>query len=283
MNTFTSDSLTFPVTESGPADGEPVVLLHGFPQDSSSWNEVAALLADRGYRSYAPDLRGYASTARPQDRRSYSVARLAGDVVALVQRIGGPVHVVGHDWGGSLLWTLRHTHPDLFLSVTIISTPHPAALAWAMPRSDQALRSWYITAIALPRVPEAFLANLLDKFLIRSGLPAERATYYRDRMRDDDGRASAALNWYRQMLVERLWPRSAPAVTKSPARHQHAIPPTTYLWGEDDSFLGPAAARRTVATAPDIKFIALAGGGHWLPETHPVDVCTAIIDAASSR
>lgn len=280
--TFTSDSLTFPVTTAGPSDGAPIVLLHGFPQDATSWTEVATKLADRGYRTYAPDLRGYAPTARPQERSDYSVARLASDVVTLVQSIGGPVHIAGHDWGGSLLWTLRQTHPELFSSVTIVSTPDPAALAWSMLRSDQALRSWYITAIGLPRLPEAFLTHYLAQFLVRSGLPADRATYYQERMRSDQGRANASLNWYRQMLVEQLWPRAAQRVAKSPNRRNHPLPPTTYVWGAHDSFLGKAAATRTAEVTRDLTFIQVSDGGHWLPETHPDEVSAAILDSVEA-
>ena len=85
--------------DEGPLDGVPVVLLHGFPERASTWRDVAPLLHARGFRTLAPDQRGYSPGARPPRRRDYRVALLAGDVVALIERIGRPVHLVGHDWG----------------------------------------------------------------------------------------------------------------------------------------------------------------------------------------
>jgi pimeloyl-ACP methyl ester carboxylesterase len=64
VRTVTRGQLTFDVVEHGPADGDPVVLLHGFPQRASSWTGVATRLAERGYRCVAPDQRGYSPGAR---------------------------------------------------------------------------------------------------------------------------------------------------------------------------------------------------------------------------
>ena len=68
MDSFRRSGLTFDVRDGGPADGEPVVLLHGFPQDASAWDGVAAALHQHGLRTLAPDQRGYSPMARPQRR-----------------------------------------------------------------------------------------------------------------------------------------------------------------------------------------------------------------------
>ena len=73
VDSFTRDGLHFAVTEYGPADGTPVLLLHGFPQTSASWEPVARRLADAGHRVLAPDQRGYSPRARPAGRRAYRV------------------------------------------------------------------------------------------------------------------------------------------------------------------------------------------------------------------
>jgi pimeloyl-ACP methyl ester carboxylesterase len=76
----TVGDLTFDLRESGPADGEPVILLHGFPETSQSWTSVAARLADAGLRVVAFDQRGYSPGARPTDVASYATGLLAEDV-----------------------------------------------------------------------------------------------------------------------------------------------------------------------------------------------------------
>jgi pimeloyl-ACP methyl ester carboxylesterase len=88
MDSFRRDGLTFDVIDAGPADGEPVVLLHGFPQDSAAWNQVAPALHQHGLRTLAPDQRGYSPMARPRGRSYYRLRETAGDVLALLDAAG---------------------------------------------------------------------------------------------------------------------------------------------------------------------------------------------------
>ena len=132
-------------------DGEPVVLLHGFPQHAGSWGQVAPALAEAGYRAVALDQRGYSPGARPTGRRPYVLAEAAADVLALLDALGADrAHVVGHDWGGVVGWRLAATAPDRLRTLTSVSTPHPRALVRSLLTSDQALRSWYMASNWLP-------------------------------------------------------------------------------------------------------------------------------------
>src|SRR3982751_5903300 len=101
--------MVFDVQDGGPAEGEPLVLLHGFPQDSTAWAAVAVGLHAAGLRTLAPDQRGL-----------------------------GSAHVVGHDWGGIVGWALAAWHPERVRTLTAVSVPHPAAMAQAFVTSDQA-------------------------------------------------------------------------------------------------------------------------------------------------
>lgn len=58
MATFKRDGLEFTVRDEGPTDGDPVLLLHGFPQDSTAWDAIVPRLHEAGYRTLAPDQRG---------------------------------------------------------------------------------------------------------------------------------------------------------------------------------------------------------------------------------
>lgn len=109
---FTRDGLTFDVRDEGPLDGAGVVLLHGFPEDSSSWNRVAPLLHAHGLRTIAPDHRGYSPGARPSGVAAYHLDELVADVLALLDAVGEPVHLVGHDWGGGVAWQVAGQHPE---------------------------------------------------------------------------------------------------------------------------------------------------------------------------
>ena len=112
MDFFQRSGLTFSVRDEGPADGPAVVLLHGFPQDASAFNEVVPVLHASGLRTLAPTQRGYAATARPPHRRDYSTAETTADVIALLDAAGlDQAHVVGHDWGGAPAWAMGAWHP----------------------------------------------------------------------------------------------------------------------------------------------------------------------------
>lgn len=267
-----ANGLEFRALEVGDPSADPILLLHGFPEDATCWDSVAQRLGSAGYRTVAPDLRGYSVGTRTGRQRDYAVTNLVEDVIGLVHSVGGRPHVVGHDWGGSLLWTLRKKSPELLASATLISSPHPSALAWAMTHSvEQPLKSWYVGAISLPALPEIFLRKSLAPFLRRSGLPAERADYYQARA-NEPGAATAMLAWYRQMLVDRM----TSSADETPASRDAHDVRTAYLWGTEDRFLGKTAAERT-ANRQDLDSAKFVRGGHWLPETNPDDVAEAIL------
>ena len=80
----TRDGLTLDVVDEGPLEGEPVVLLHGFPERATSWRLVAPLLHAQGLRTLAVDQRGHSPRARPRGRRAYAVQEFARDALAVV-------------------------------------------------------------------------------------------------------------------------------------------------------------------------------------------------------
>lgn len=271
MQTFSSGALTLQYSELGPKDGEPVVLLHGFPQDSTSWSRVGAILAEAGYHVLIPDLRGYSPQAQPVKLADYSVGALVSDVVALLDAHEiDSAHVIGHDWGGSLVWTMRKTRPERLTTATVVSTPHPAALTWAWTHTDQLLRSWYMAAVALPILPEIVVKRRLAALLKTSGLPADRASYYQELV-NRPGVATGALNWYRQMLRDIAKPHARTAASSI------APPPTLYLWGSRDVYFNREVARKTTKVVRNLTFEEIEGGSHWLPETQAEVLAARIV------
>lgn len=260
MEHFTHDGMTFDVSDSGPTDGEVVVLLHGFPQDRHCWRAVGERLDAHGLRTLAPDQRGYSPGARPAAVSAYAVDRLVGDVIAMLEAAGVErAHVVGHDWGGGVAWALAARHSDRVASLTVLSTPHPAALGAAMVRG-QVLRSWYMGVFQLPALPEKLLAWRVRGVLANSGLPRAETDRYAGRFADPAS-LRGPVNWYRAAARSR-WSglgSDSGVVTV----------PTTYVWGERDPYLGRAAAVKTSEFVGDDYRFVRAPAGHWLPETEP--------------
>lgn len=278
MKTFAHAGLTFDVRDDGPRDGQCVLALHGFPQDSTAWSGVTPTLTDAGLRVLAPDQRGYSPGARPSAREAYRMSALVADVIALLDAADLPrAHLLGHDWGGAVAWAVASRCPDRVATLTVLSTPHPAALAWAMGHSTQGLKSWYVLAMQAPRLPERlFAAALARGGLDRLGLDQERARGYARRMAEPAA-LTGAINWYRANVNH--WYREAFSAAGGGAPTAGPITvPTTYVWGRHDPYLGGAAALRTGKHCTgQYRFIELEAG-HWLPEKHAADVASAVLD-----
>ncbi len=259
MDSFRRDGLTFDVRDAGPPDGEPVVLLHGFPQDSAAWDAMSPQLHQHGLRTLAPDQRGYSPMARPRGRKQYTLRETAADVLALLDAAGlESAHVVGHDWGGMVAWGLGAWHPDRVRTLTALSVPHPAAMAKAMVTSDQLLRSYYMGVFHLPVVPERLLlargGRALRGMLRSGGLSREAAAHYVARMQEP-GALSAALGWYRAMPFQ------------ARDRMGTVRVPTLHVWSTGDTFLGRSGIEATsqFVDAP-YRLEILDDVSHWIPE-----------------
>lgn len=260
--TFEVRGLHFDGFTAGPDDGEAVVLLHGFPQSSRMWRDLAHGLAADGMRTVAFDQRGYSPGARPRKVSDYRSAELVEDVVAVADSLGiERFHVVGHDWGAIVGWALASSHPGRLLSLTALSTGHPRAVAGSLWRSPQLLRSAYIPFFVTPFVPDTLLrlgdGLALRRLLSASGLPGGDADHYARAMAEP-GALTGALNWYRALGRLSAGPVEVP---------------TMFVWGDHDVSLSRQAAEGTAAQvhAP-YRFEVLEGAGHWLAETRPDEV-----------
>ncbi len=261
LGEVTANGLTFNVRLAGPEDGDPVLLLHGFPQSSLEWEAQLRALASAGYRAIAPDQRGYSPGARPEAVEDYAIDHLLADVTAIAAAFGhATFHLVGHDWGGFVAWAYAWRHPEVVRTLTIVSVPHPAAFASVYASDpEQQTKSSYLDWLRNdPEVEAVMLANDGEGF--RAGLTGapDSAIDEYVRLHSQPGALSAAINWYRAMVpgfVGTLGPISQP---------------TLYVWGSEDIALGRLAAEATVDhVAGPYRFEVFEGVSHWIPEEVP--------------
>lgn len=253
-------SLVFDATGWGPATGEPVLLLHGFPDGVACWSALGPLLADDGLRAVAPLQRGYSTQARPLDVGAYRLEHLVTDAISFLGALGWEsAHVLAHDWGAVVGWALAARHPDLVRSLTAVSVGHPAALAAALVADpDQRLRSSYVALFRTEGKAEHVLtrdsAAALHGILDGSGLDTDQVDAVVGSLLEP-GALTAALSWYRALRTADL--AAVPDVQV----------PTTFVWGSDDPALGRVQALGTAARvdAP-YEFVEVPGIGHWIPE-----------------
>jgi pimeloyl-ACP methyl ester carboxylesterase len=279
-----ANGLRFRTLVDGPPDGELFILLHGFPEGAESWSKQLDALGKAGRLAVAPDLRGYGLTDAPEDLASYSIDQLAEDVRFMITAFGRPAaHIAGHDWGGMVAWFFAGRYPQMTKTLTVLSVPHPAALAAASrDDEDQQARSRYVGLFLQPGKAEHVLADddyrrLKNMFAIGpnpDSVPAKVVDHF-TRSLSRPGRLTAALNYYRANLA------GGPA-WESLTNIGPITMPTTLLWGDQDPALGRRAAEATANHVEGAyRLEVLEGAGHWLQFERPGEVSLALANAAS--
>ena len=265
----------FDARAAGPADGELVLLLHGFPQTSWEWRSQLQALGDAGYRVVAPDQRGYSPGARPAEVERYGTLHLVADVLALADAVNAhQFHLVGHDWGAAVAWGVGGTHQERLRTLNIASVPHPKAFASALAESkDQQDKSSYIQLFREEGKAEEVLGGndfaTLRAMLSTAGSADDVEEYLR--VLGQPGALTAALNWYRAMQPGLVGDIGAISM------------PTMFVWSTDDIALGREGAEATgqYIDGP-YRFEILEGVSHWIPEQAADDLNRLLLDHLST-
>ena len=267
-------ALTFRTRVAGPEAGDVVILLHGYPQTSWEWRAQIAALAYAGFRAVAPDQRGYSPGARPGSVDDYTQDALVSDVLGIADACGATrFHLVGHDWGAMLAWHVAVWHPERLRSLTIVSVPHPAALARALhdPSSDQADRFFYIPMFKDHREGELFgSGDQMRAIFDASGLRGHDVDEHVEVL-SEPGALETATHWYRAFDYD--------AGDLGPV----VDVPTLFVWSTDDPALGPDAARwtRDHVRGP-YRFEVFEGAPHWIPEAQPDRLSALLLEHIAS-
>ena len=127
LKTLQTPLLEISYLEDGPADGRPIVLLHGWPYDAHTWDAVTAPLAEQGWHTYAPYLRGFGPTRflDPLTRRSGQMTAVAQDAKDFADALGlEKFALVGHDWGGRAGYLFAANWPERLERLVALSVPY---------------------------------------------------------------------------------------------------------------------------------------------------------------
>jgi pimeloyl-ACP methyl ester carboxylesterase len=259
------------VVQSGPMDGPLVILLHGFPEFWYGWRRQIGFLAEQGYRVWAPDQRGYNTSDKPPRVRDYSLEETSRDVLDLIAASGrGEVRLVGHDWGGVVVWNIATLHPTAARQYVVINVPHPAVMLRHLGTNPrQMLRSWYVLAFQMPWLPEALIARRnwqpMVQGLIDTSLPGtfteEDFEHYRQAWSQPRA-MECMINWYRAALRHRpRWTENALIAA-----------PTLLLWGAHDRFAGRELARPSIERCRQGELILIEEATHWVQHERAAEV-----------
>jgi epoxide hydrolase 4 len=258
-------------------DGPLLVLLHGFPEFWYGWRRQIAPLAAAGFRVVAPDTRGYNLSSKPGGVAAYGADKLADDIRGLIRERGAEsAFVVGHDWGGTIAWTLAMNHPEVVDRLAILDASHPRTLQKELPHPGQLRRSWYFFYFALPGLPERHIRAGRFRFF-RNFLRDARPAYTPEEMDryieawSQPGAVTSMLNYYRNSV------RTPPKKAKAAIRPISA--PTLVIWGQRDRYLGPKLAEPDPDDVPNLDRVErLADASHWVHHDEAEHVNQLLID-----
>ncbi len=287
--TVRTDGIDLHAVVAGPADGDPIVLLHGFPEFWYSWRGQIPALADAGFRIVAPDLRGYGRSERPRGVAAYALEELVADVAGLIDEFGvadgddpATASVVGHDWGGVIAWRLAIDRPGSVDRLAVLNAPHPGAFRRDALTLAQFRRSLYALFFQLPRLPErairrddfAAFERLFVDGVAGEGFSEADLERYRAAFRPP-GAPTAALNYYRALGRRRVPAELARTFLGRERPDETVRVPTLVLWGLDDPALGSSLSQGLSAWVPDLRVERFPEAGHWVQ----FDAREAVVDA----
>jgi epoxide hydrolase 4 len=270
-----ANGLRFRVLEAGAGD-RLALCLHGFPELAFSWRHQLPVLAEEGWRVWAPDMRGYGGTDRPVGRESYALEKLMDDVAGLIDASGTrETLLIAHDWGGIIAWLFAMRRIRPLSRLVVMNLPHPACYEQALRHGGrQWLRSWYVLFFQLPWLPEKI-------FSMRNAEPIRRAFFemavnkenFPDEVLDvyrkaalEPGALTAMINYYRA------------AFSGGGARRQRELGypkidvPTLVIWGEQDSALGVETLDGTQEYVSRLSIQRLPRASHWVQQDAPEQV-----------
>lgn len=278
--------------EAGPADGQPVILLHGWPYDIHSYTEVSALLAAKGYRVLVPYLRGYGSTTflDPKAVRNGQQAALAADVIDFMDALKIQKAVIGgFDWGArtadivAALWPER-TSALVSVSGYLIGSQE----ANKKPLSPQAEQQWwYQYYFATERGKLGYAANraAFSKLIWETASPEWKfsdETYNQTAVSfENPDHVAIVIYNYRWRLGLEHGEKKYDELEKKLATFPTISVPSITMEGDANGAPHPAPAAYANKFTAQYKHYTLSGGiGHNLPQEAPKAFADAIIEAA---
>lgn len=262
--TITTNGVRLHAVEAGPEGGPLAVLLHGFPEFWYGWRKQIEPLAAAGFHVLVPDQRGYNLSDKPRPVSTYSLDKLALDIVGLIEESGmGKAHVVGHDWGGIVGWWLGIHHADRIERLVLLNAPHPLVMRSALLKNPRQIKkSSYMYFFQLPALPEhVFRRNDFARAVSSLRASSRPGTFtdadlalYRKAW-SQPGAVRSSIHWYRAA------PRFQHRITSAPSRVRV---PTLLLWGAQDRYLGHEMAQSSIDLCDDGRLEFFEDATHWI-------------------
>lgn len=310
-----SNGINMAVYEQG--TGPAVVFCHGFPELALSWRNQISAVADAGFHAIAPDQRGYGLTGGSDDLSEYGMDVFCTDIIGLLDAKGIEKAVfVGHDWGGSVVWTLSRMFPDRCLGIIGLNTvaTRPLNLPDVPSRKESLIAytdNYYFATFQEPGRAEAVLEadarKTFEFFLSRGGL-WDTETFSRLPIDSDERRLDMLAMMQKgsklgePFLDEEImayftkayeatgftgglnWYRASARIAKALENTPNTIDvPCLYIGAANDIVLPPNNADGMEDFIPDLEKYTVQDSGHWTQQEQPEEVNRVILDWLSRK
>lgn len=238
--------------------GPLVVMVHGFPDYSGSWNKLVPALSD-AYRTVAIDTRGYNLSDKPKGVDAYKTEKLVADIAAVIKAEGQEkAIVVGHDWGALISWSFAFAHPEMLDKLVIMAVPHPTAFQRELATNPiQQRNSAYARNFQKEGSENALTAEGLAGW-VRD--PVEKAKYVEAFKRSD---FAAMMNYYRANYPDGT---NAPAAGAAPPPAPPPINvPVLIIHGmKDTALLASGHSGSWEYITKDSTIVMIPDAGHFV-------------------
>lgn len=242
--------------------GEPLILLHGFPDFWFAWKKLIPLVKDR-FQLIIPDMRGYNLSDRPEGVENYRMELLIEDIHGLINYFNfKSVYLAGHDWGGVLSWCIAEKYPDKIKKLGIINAPHLKVFQSKL-KNDEAQKkaSSYINQFLKPDGEKPLLANNFQ--VLRTFLTEDEDKYME--AWSQPGSITNGVNYYRANMDYEDWT----GIIKMP---------TLVIHGMKDNAILPVVLDGLDKYVEDLKIVRAKGLGHSAMKEDPQMVASEFLE-----
>lgn len=285
---ITLNGQSFFVRSWGQSHLPKLIMLHGFPEYSGAFDDLAPKLSDT-FHCIAPDQRGYGQSWAPSQVGEYTTSKLVSDIAALINSDlvgGGPVTVMGHDWGAGIAYALAMFHPDMVAQLIIANGVHPAPFQREMAKGEaQSEASQYINFIKTDtshdrlaandcaKLIQLFSANMDTTWLAGKRLEAYKTEWLRE------GRLQGMTNWYRASPLKVADPgKPLTDPPKLPRDKLHIHCDHLLIWGMKDTAVLPQSTQGLEEFCANLTRVEIDNADHWVLHQQPDAVADAVLN-----
>ena len=251
--------------------GEPLMLLHGFPDFWYGWKHVILGLKDE-FKLIVPDTRGINLSDKPEAVENYTSDMLVEDIKILSEKLNlGKFTLIGHDWGGAISWAFASKYPTLLKKLVVLDAPHPKVFRKKLQNNAKQRRSsGYMFELLKPGGEQSLLKN--DMMGLKAsvfGTARKKGAFT-----EEDKRLYIE-SWSRpnSILCGVNYYRANTGIQKSTGFIEV---PTLVMHGMKDNFVRPVVLEGLEEHVKDLKIVKLERASHWVMHDAPELVCSNI-------